>query len=272
MNRKGISAFLGIIISLVILIPVGFIVFLIISSGASKLVSFQQSVNAYVSATLSAMQTGTSVVVPPSAPDFGSTTFLAQFYGGTACMSMIDQLSRSAILAEPTNPSSLTNKYFICVGTMNMQPIISYMRQWNYLPTSSGSASFPYWFSNYGQLNSQSYGLAQGVSGSKDTLSFFTNSANPAQTLAGSCADFFNATTTSYGYGVPSAYITGLSCVPLMYSNSSLFLSVATSGCSSSNACNSNPVAFLYGNPSYVTTQICSSGGGNSLVCQFYLK
>ncbi len=272
MDNKGVSSFLALIVSLVILIPVGFVVFLIITSGTGKLVSVSQSVAGYVSAMLGAVSVGNAVIVPPVAPSLQGGTFMAQFYGSSSCMQYIDQLSRAAILSEPLNPSNLTGQYFICIGSINVNQIAVTQKEWDYLsPSGSGYASFPYWFPNAGQLNSNS-GTAGGLAGSDGTLSYYVNVANPSTLLSDSCVYFFDADTAQYGTGTPSAYITSLSCVPMTSQKSSLFVSVDTSTCQSSGTCGSNPFTFLYGDPGTITTQICQYGGGNSLVCQFYLK
>ncbi len=274
MNNRGISEFLSFIIAIIILIPIAVIAYFIITAGANKVVSSSESINQYVSSTITALQTGNSIVLPPDSPNLPATTFLAQFYGDSSCINYIDQLSREAILISPSNPSSLSNTYFVCIGTFSLSPIIPGQDFWNYLPSNNGekadNASFPGWFSSLSNYNSPSSTLASGINGSTGTLSYFTQPSNPEITLSNSCVSFFNATTTKYGYGQPGAYITSLTCAPLTYNNKSAFISVVPPSCS--GACGNNPMAFLYGNPGYIKFQECTYNGGSDLQCKFSIN
>jgi hypothetical protein len=273
MKNKGISEFLAFILSIIILIPIAVIAYFIITAGANKVVSSSESITQYVSSTLVAMQTGNSVVLPPISPDLPKYTFLSQFYGSSSCISDLDQLSREAILISPSNPSSLSGSYFVCIGTFSSSAIIPNQRFWSYLPSNgeeANNASFPGWFPDLAAYNSKSSIIASGVTGSTGTLSYFTQPQNPETALSSSCVSFFNATTVKYGYGQPGAYITTMTCAPLTYNNKSAFISTIPPSCSGS--CGINPMAFLYGNPGYIKFQECSYSGGNNLQCRFSIN
>jgi len=275
MKNKGISEFLAFILSIIILIPIAIIAYFIITAGANKVISSSESITQYVSSTIIAMQTGNSVVLPPVSPDLPKYTFLSQFYGSSSCISDLDELSREALLISPSNPSSLSNTYFVCIGTFSLSAINQSQAFWNYLPSSSSgegpdNASFPGWFPNVGTYNSKSSTIASGINGSTGTLSYFTQPSNPEITLSHSCVSFFNATTIKFGYGQPGAYITKITCAPLTYNNKSVFISVVPPSCSGS--CGSNPMAFLYGNPGYIKFQECSYNGGGDLQCRFSIN
>lgn len=273
MNNKGISEFLAFILSIIILIPIAVIAYFIITAGANKVVSSSESVTQYVSSTMLALQTGNSVVLPPVSPNLPKYTFLSQFYGSNSCISYLNQLSREDLLISPSNPSSLSGTYFVCIGTFSLSPIISSQSFWNYLPSNgegSNNASFPGWFPDLAAYNSKSSNLASGINGSTGTLSYFILSQNPEVSLSDSCDSFFNATTIKYGYSQPGAYITTITCAPLTYNNESAFISVIPPSCSGS--CGNNPMAFLYGNPGYIKFQECSYNGGNDLQCKFSIN
>lgn len=270
MKNKGISEFLAFILSIIILIPIAVIAYFIITAGANKVISSSQDLPLYVSTTMVATKTGNSVVLPPNSPDLPKYTFLAQFYGSNSCISNLNQLSREAILVSPANPSSLSNEYFVCLGTYNPQAINQTQRYWNFLPKYSDNASFPSWFPDVNSYNSKTSSIASGINGSTGTLSYFIQSSNPQDALSQSCTDFFNATTVKYGYGQPGAYITTMTCVPLTYKNSTVSISVIPPSCSGN--CGNNPFAFLYGNPGYIKLQTCSYSGGNSLQCRFTIN
>jgi hypothetical protein len=271
MKKKGISELLAFGMSVIILIPIAVIAYFIITSGANKVTSSSESVGIYVSTTISALQSGNSVVLPPNSPNLPKDVFLSQFYGDSSCMSYIYQLSREAILISPSNPSTLSNKYFMCIGAYNPSAIVPNQAVWNFLPTTGiDNASFPGWFPSVGNYNSKTSSLASGINGSVGTLSYFIQPSNPQSTLSQSCISFFNATTQNYGYGQPGAYITTITCAPLTYNNKSAFVSVIPPSCS--GTCGNNPMAFLYGNPGYIKFQECSYGGGNSLQCRFSIN
>ena len=273
MKNKGISEFLAFILSIIILIPIAIIAYFIITAGANKVVSSSESITQYVSSTLVAMQTGNSVVLPPVSPDLPKHTFLSQFYGSSSCISDLDELSSEAILISPSNPSSLSGTYFVCIGTFSPSAIIKSQAIWNYLPSNgegANNASFPGWFPDLAAYNSKSSTIASGINGSTGTLSYFTQPQNPQTALSGSCVSFFNATTVSYGYGQPGAYITTMTCAPLTYNNKSAFISAVPPSCSGS--CGINPIAFLYGNPGYIKFQECNYNGGNDLQCRFSIN
>ncbi|MCL4391364.1 MAG: hypothetical protein M1284_01735 [Candidatus Parvarchaeota archaeon] len=273
MKNKGITEFLAFILSIVILIPIAVIAYFIITAGANKVISSSESVSVYVASTISAFQTGNSVVLPPLSPNLPKYTFLSQFYGSNSCINYIDQLSREAILISPSNPSILSGQYFVCIGTFKQTAIITSQAFWNYLPSSGegpDNASFPGWFPNLAEYNSKTSTISSGINGSTGTLSYFTEPANPQIALSNSCTSFFNATTVKYGYDQPGAYITGMTCAPLTSNNKSAFISVIPPSCS--GACGSNPVAFLYGDPGYIKFQECSYSGGNALQCKFSIN
>ncbi|MGC8533171.1 MAG: hypothetical protein ACP5MV_00885 [Candidatus Parvarchaeum sp.] len=275
MKNKGISEFLSFILSIIILIPIAIIAYFIITAGANKVISSSESITQYVSSTLTAMQTGNSVVLPPVSPDLPKYTFLSQFYGSSSCINDLNELSREAILISPSNPSSLSNTYFVCIGTFSLSPISRNQAFWNYLPSSSNNegpdnASFPGWFPDLSAYNSPTSTIASGINGSTGTLSYFLQSSNPEVSLSNSCVSFFNADTIRYGYGQPGAYITTLTCAPLTYNNRSAFINVVPPSCSSS--CGNDPMAFLYGNPGYIKFQECSYNGGNDLQCKFSIN
>ncbi len=271
MKNKGITEFLAFILSIIILIPIAVIAYFIITAGANKVVSSSESVSLYVSTIMTAMQTGNSVALPPVTPNLPKHTFMGQFYGSDSCISYIDQLSREAILISPSNPSTLSNVYFVCIGTYSPSAITTSESAWNFLPTTgANNASFPTWFPDVGNYNSESSTIASGVSGSEGTLSYFITPSNPQNTLSQSCVNFFNASTVNYGYGQPGAYIKTITCAPLTYNNKTALISVIPPSCS--GVCGSNPVAFLYGNPGYITLQECSYSGGNGLQCKFTIS
>ena len=274
MKNKGISEFLAFILSIIILIPIAIIAYFIITAGANKVVSSSESITQYVSSTLVAIQTGNSVVLPPISPDLpNSSYFLSQFYGSSSCISDLDELSREAILISPSNPSSLSGTYFVCIGLFSPSAIVSNQRFWNDLPSNgegADNASFPGWFPDLSAYNSKSSTIASGINGSTGTLSYFIQPQNPEAILSGSCVSFFNATTVNYGYGQPGAYITTITCAPLTYNNKSAFLSAIPPSCSGS--CGNNPIAFLHGNPGYIKFQECSYNGGNDLQCRFSIN
>ena len=273
MKNKGISEFLSFILSIIILIPIAIIAYFIITAGANKVISSSESITEYVSSTLVAIQTGNSIVLPPISPNLPGHTFLSQFYGSSSCISYLNELSREAILISPSNPSSLSGTYFVCIGTFSLKPISLSQRFWNYLPSNgeeSDNASFPGWFPDLAAYNSKSSTIASGINGSTGTLSYFTQPQNPETILSSSCVSFFNATTVNYGYGQPGAYITTLTCDPLTYNNKSMFISAVPPSCSGS--CGINPIAFLYGNPGYIKFQECNYNGGNDLQCRFSIN
>ncbi len=271
MKKKGITEFLAFMLSIIILIPIAIIAYFIITAGANKVVSSSESVSQYVSSTLTAVQTGNSVVLPPISPNLPSETFLSQFYGSNSCISYLDELSREAILVSPVNPSSLSNTYFVCIGTFSLSPIIVTQAFWDYLPTAGAdNASFPGWFPNVLKYNSLKSAIASGINGSTGTLSYFLQSSDPQTALSESCDNFFNATTKKYGYGEPGAYIKSITCAPLTYNNQSVFISAIPPSCS--GACGNNPIAFLYGNPGYIKFQECSYNGGSVLQCRFNIN
>lgn len=271
MKKKGITEFLSFILSIIILIPIAVIAYFIITAGANKVISSSESISLYVSTTMTAVQTGNSVVLPPNSPDLPKHTFLAQFYGSSACISYINQLSREAIVVSPANPSVLSNQYFMCIGTYNPSAIISSQSIWNFLPAyADDNASFPGWFPDLSSYNSKTSSVASGINGSTGTLSYFIQPASPQTVLAQSCVNFFNATTIKYGYGQPGAYISTITCVPLTYKNESKFISVTSPSCS--GTCGNNPMAFLYGNPGYIKLQECSYSGGSALQCRLSIN
>ncbi len=263
-NKKGINAFLEFIIAIIIIIPVVFVVLVIFVYGTGSIKSIVQSPQAYISDTAAALTSGESVVVGSLAPSLNSNQFMAQFYGSTSCISMLDQLSRTGALTAPSNPATLSNGYFICMGSYKTNDLVS--PGWSYLPAASFNSSFPNWFSAAAYLNARSSINSSGINGSHGTLSFFEN-VLPSQALASSCKSFLNATTT-IGKSEPSAYISALDCVPIpTKSGTPIFLSVNTGSCT--NGCINNPVAFLHGSPGSISLQSCTYTGGSSLICQF---
>ncbi|MCL5016594.1 MAG: hypothetical protein M1441_00420 [Candidatus Parvarchaeota archaeon] len=267
-NRKGVTALLGIIITIIVLIPVVIIVAYIFIYGVHSVKAVAQSLSAYVEQVSLAIKSGSSLVVAPASPSLSNDQFMAQFYGNSTCISYLDQLSRITVLSLPQNPNSLAGEYFLCSGSYNPSAI-KQDSVWNYLPSTPGGASFPYWFTNVAQLNSPSSDLAAGINGSAGTLSYYENPADIATTLGQSCDEFFNA-VTAYGTATPSAYITSLQCVPIASGNSTYFISVSGPSCAgTTNGCYSNPMAFLYGNPGQISYQSCVYHGGASIVCSF---
>lgn len=263
-NKKGINSFLEFIIAVIIVIPVLFVVLVLFVYGTGSINAIVQSPQSYVTQTAAALTSGESVVVGSIAPSLESTQFLGQFYGSTSCISLLDQLSRTGKLSAPNNPATLSNRYFICIGSYNSKDVTS--SSWSYLPAASYNASFPSWFVASQELNSKSSINSSGINGSQGTLSFFVN-VPPDQALGSSCSSFLNASTT-YGYSEPSAYISALDCVPIpQKGNTSVFISVKYPGCA--NGCASNPVAFLHGSPGAISLQSCTYSNGNSLICQF---
>lgn len=272
MKNKGLTEFLAFILSIIILIPIAILAYFIITAGANKVISSSESVSLYVSTTVSAVQSGNSVVLPPVSPNLPKYTFLGQFFGSNSCIKYVTELSREAILISPSDPSILSNQYFMCIGTFSLSPIISSQAFWNYLPSAKDgegpdNASFPGWFPGLSAYNSPSSLIASGVNGSTGTISYFLQPQDPEKALADSCVSFFNATTISYGYGQPGAYIKSITCVPLSHNNNSVFVSVVPPLCS--GTCGNNPMAFLYGSPGYIKFQECSYGGGSALQCKF---
>lgn len=263
-NKKGINAFLGFILSIIIIIPVLFVVLVIFVYGSASVKSIVQSPQAYVSQTAVALTSGESVVVGSLAPSLSGDQFMAQFYGSSSCISLLDQLSRTGELTAPSDPTTLSGSYFICIGSYTTSNLVD--SGWSDLPSSSNSASFPDWFGAATYLNSGSSSNTSGINGSQGTLSFFVN-LPPSLSLGSSCTSFLNA-TTSFGRNEPSGYISALDCAQIPEKNGiPIFLSVKDTNCGSN--CNDNPMAFLHGSPGVISLQECSYSGGNALVCQF---
>ncbi len=268
-NKKGITSFLEFIIAIIIIIPVVFVIFIIFVLGVGSIKAVTESPQAYVSETAAALTTGESVVVGSLAPSLTGSQFMAQFYGGTSCISLLDQLSRTGVLTTPADPATLSDSYFVCFGSYKTNDLI--YSTWNDLPTSSFNASFPDWFPAANYLNSRSSLNSSGINGSQGTLSFFFNlNTLPSYALASSCESFLNATTT-IGKSEPSAYISSINCVPIpTEGNTSIFISVKSGSCT--NGCTSNPLAFLHGSPGAISLQSCTYTGGDSLLCQFDIR
>ena len=143
-NKKGINSFLEFIIAIIIIIPVVFVVLVIFVYGTGSVRSIVQSPQAYVSETAAALTSGESVVVGSLAPSLSGDQFMAQFYGGASCISLLDQLSRTGALTAPSDPSTLSGKYFVCMGSYKTSDLV--LPGWDYLPAASFNASFPDWY------------------------------------------------------------------------------------------------------------------------------
>lgn len=278
-NRKGITSFTSFIIAMVIIIPVIFVVLIIFIFGVPSIRSQVQSVQSYISQTMVALTTGESVVTGTLSPSLTDHEFMGQFYGSSACISLLDELSRTGVLSSPNDPSSLNNRYFVCIGaykdfdTANSPnpPAV-----WgDYLPSSSGQPAFPQWSGfNSGPNSIIDTGGFAGINGSHGTLSYAVDSTNVSASLASACIALFNA-TSSEGWGSPSAYITALDCAPLNENNGKpIYLSVQDSTCQGTvKGCDFNPWLFLHGSPGTIGLQTCSYVSGSpDLVCQFNIN
>jgi hypothetical protein len=224
-----------------------------------------------------ALNTGESVVVGTLSPSLQSNQFMTQFYGSPACVSLIDQLSRHGLLSAPGDPTTLEDRYFVCVGSyndFNKTTSKNAPAVWgNYLPGEPDNSSFPSWFPAASKLNAPYSGNSSGINGSHGTLSYYVD-VNPETALGSACVSFFNA-TTQYGWSTPSAYITGLNCVAENENNGApIFMSVKNQECQSNAqvGCATNPWVFLHGSPGQITLQTCSYTSGNSLICSFSIN
>ena len=269
LDNKGISEFLSWMIALVIMIIFSAVIVYIFLAGSSSIRSLVQSPNTYVTQTDAALTAGFSIVTGPTVPSFSDNQFMAQFYGSPQCISLLDQLSRTAILTTPNNPASLNGYYFVCSGSFNIDAISPSQATWAPTPEYPDNASFPGWFSSV--LNSKDSKNTSGVNNSVGTMSFFTAINNPSAALGSSCVSFLDAVTQKYGSGVPSAYITSMECAPLPLKNSiPTYISIKDGSCSADPA--SCPLAFLHGNPGSFQLQTCTYSGGSSIVCDVYMS
>ncbi|MCL4401027.1 MAG: hypothetical protein M1348_03280 [Candidatus Parvarchaeota archaeon] len=275
-NRKGITSFTSFIVAIVIIIPVLFVVLVIFVFAIPAIRSNIINVQSYVSETMVALSTGESVITGTLSPSLTDHEFLAQFYGSPACIGLLNELSRTSILSSPNDPSSLNDRYFVCVGdykdfsaSNNPNPPAVWG---NYLPQSPGQPALPDWISG-SSLSGGWSGLA-GINGSQGTLSYAVDANNVSALLASACVAFFNA-TSSEGWGSPSAYVNSLNCAPLNENNGQLiYMSVNDQTCAStSQGCDYNPWLFLHGSPGSIALQTCSYVSGSSdLVCRFNIN
>ncbi len=273
MNRKGMTKFVEYIIAIIIIIPVLLVILYILIFGVGSIKQQVQSVSAYVTQTMTALTTGTSVLLPGLSPVLGSGDFMGQFYGSPACISLLDQLSRAGKLVSPNNPATMAGQFFMCVGSYGDFSTPSAGKDdWSNLPAVSDNASFPNWFPAYQELNSKNSPNSSGLNGSLGTLSFFEDIGNASAALSSLCVSFFNASVVingvNYGYGIPSAYINSLSCTPYSNNGKPIFISVTPfGGCGS--GCSNNPFGLLHGNNVGFNLQTCSYVPNSpALTCQ----
>lgn len=276
-NKKGLSAFTSFIIAIIIIIPILVVITIIFVYGASSISSLVSSPQAYVSQTMAAINTGESVIVGSLSPslDGNNGQFMAQFYGNSGCITLLDQLSRNGLVSAPNDPSTLSGKYFVCTGSLNSKGITS-DNSWSFLPgngAGEGAASFPGWFLAAQFLNAANSQNSSGINGSHGTLSYYEG-VDPQVALGQACISFFNA-TTAYGRNTPSSYITSLDCVAEGESSGvPVFMSVKNSQCQSNSqlGCTNNPWAFLFGAPGQFALQTCSYTSGDALICSFTIN
>lgn len=296
MYKKGTSAFISFIIALVILIPIIIIVALIYLFGVSSVSSQITSIQSYVTQTELALTYGSSVVVGALAPSFNSNQFMVQFYGTPQCISLLDSLSRDALLQEPNNPATMANQFFICSGTYksfnfkdpsNGNTLTS---EWISIPSGSSKCgetcmvdALPNWVeSAEWNPSSNEQGWSPNtyeMNGSEGTMYFENDSLNQnmqtiEQDLGRYCVEFLNATVVPYGPGNPGAYITGMTCIALgTKNNMPVFISLQTNSCNNiQNGCYYDPLIFFHGSPAQIVAQFCNYKSGPSISCLETIK
>ena len=286
MDKKGVTFFLEFVIAMIIGSIVVVIVAYIYLFGSSGLSAAISSIDSYVSLTQSALTTHISVLTGDLLPSFKSDSFMVQFYGSSGCVTLLNELSRNAVLTAPNNPSSLSGKFFICSGTY--KPFeFSYSGSpqastWDYVNPSAGN-DIPSWMVSSTPALPFLSSIAQ-VNGSKGAMTFINNSlvsssqnylSTMEADLGQACVAFLNATVSPYNdYGVPSAYITNLDCVPLDTENGQpIFISVNSLFCQVNGlSCNYNPFLTLHGSPGNIIEQRCYyQSGAPSISCVEYI-
>ncbi len=274
-NRKGINEVYSFIISVIIVAVIVVIVVYILLLGTGTIKSVGSNTNSYVSQTESAITSGISILTGGSV-SLDNHQFLAQFYGTRQCLNLLNGLSAHGILQNPTNPSTLSNTFFVCIGSYNDFSFYvgsqgPYQSSWQAV-TSWGSPAPPLWYS---QSN-----LA-GMNGSEGTVTFenTTGSSISASNIISyfneSCTNFLNATVDVSGtqeYNDPQAYITSMNCVPIENAGVTYFISVETPQCGANpQMCSGNPLLFIHGSPASISQQVCRYYGGPSIICEISL-
>ncbi len=287
MDKKGdIFDFIIALVVVIIIIPIAAYIFFY---GINSISTQIESIQAYVTQTELALDLGSSVVVGSLAPSFNSNQFMVQFYGTPQCISLLDDLSRDAVLTAPNNPASLEGQYFICSGAyknFTFQPPPRYLLSkqqslWIATPMSQSTIeleqdALPNWVIL--STTSMDYNMWE-INGSQGTMYYENYSTSQdlqavEEQLGEDCVKFLNASVVPYGPGNPAAYITGMTCVPLGTKNGyPIFISLNTQSCSSvANGCNYDPIVFFHGSPAKILTQFCSYNKGPSIVCSITIK
>jgi hypothetical protein len=285
-NKKGVISTVSIVISIIVLIPIVIFVGFIFISGIAGIRTQIQSISGYVSDTQTALYSGTSVIVGTLSPVFSGNQFMAQFYGGPACMTLIDELARTSILTEPNDPSTLSGKFFVCAGTFsNFSSSPNVNEFWDYLPIPPGNAQsiLPSWTLD-GGYNLTNLIVGE-VNGSHGSLSFANYTGRPSSLakvetqLSTACESFLNSTVYSSSsgteYNVPSAYISAITCAPLAVQNSQpVFISLRRGNCAANSPeCSYNPLLFMHGEPASIQIQTCNYlSGAPSLTCEIEMS
>ncbi|MCW1293995.1 MAG: hypothetical protein OH316_01935 [Candidatus Parvarchaeota archaeon] len=286
MNKRGFRGFIDFVIALVIGLAIMVVVAYIFLYGSNSLGGAVSSISSYISLTQTSLTTGFSVLTGDLLPSFNDESFMAQFYGSSGCISLLNELSRNAVLTAPNNPSSLSGRFFVCSGTYKPFEFVASGSQsssvWNYLSPSANDV-LPNWVLYSKPQLSFLSDIAE-VNGSKGTMTFINNSlvsnsqnylSAMEEDLSQSCISFLNATVSPYNdYGVPSAYITAMDCVPLnIEGGQPMFISVKDLFCQTSGlSCNYNPFLFLHGSPGSITEQRCYYQSGDpSMSCVEYI-
>lgn len=280
-----LSFIIAILVIVAVLVPVAYVLYYGISAVSAQVESIQE----YVTQTELALTFGTSEVVGTLAPSFNSNQFMVQFYGTPQCISLLDDLSRDAVLSAPNNPATLSGQFFVCSGVYKnftfkpQNPLIAKSSSlWTAKPLATTTqidqaSALPNWV----QLYNWSVKLGPGwspttyeINGSEGTMfyendSTYQNIPQIEADLGRYCVEFLNASVVPYGPENPAAYITSMDCVPLGAKNGyNIFISLDTQNCASvQGGCNYDPLIFFHGSPAKIIAQFCSYNGGTSLVC-----
>lgn len=273
-NRRGVNEVYSFIISVIIVAVLVIIVVYILLLGTGTIKSVNSNTNTYVSQTESAITSGISILTGGSV-SLDDHQFLVQFYGSPRCLSLLNDLSAHGVLQNPTDPSTLSNTFFVCIGSYNDFSFYTnggggpYSSSWQPV-TSWGQAAAPFWYVQASPM--------AGINGSQGTVTFDNTTGSSISGsdiinyLNGSCTNFLNATVDVSGtkeYNDPQAYITSLNCVPIENAGLTYFISVETPQCGNNpQMCSGNPLLFIHGSPGTITQQVCRYSGGPSIICE----
>lgn len=280
-NKRGVNEVLSFIISVIIVGVIVVIVVYILLVGTGTIKSVGANTGAYVSQTEAATTNGLSILTGGTV-NLDNQQFLMQFYGSKQCISLLNQLSLHSVLQSPTNPSSLSNTFFVCIGSYNNftfypnGPSTTNTRQssWQSV-TSWGNPAAPLWYNT-------GFGPLAGMNGSEGTVTFINTTGALATTttlesyLNQSCINFLNATVSVSGNALPNepyAYITSMNCEPIEDNALTYFISVEAPLCGTDpQLCSGNPLLMIHGSPAYITSQICRYYNGPSIICTIGLR